>query len=269
MSMYGADADALLAGAARMRDAADELDRHSAELSRTISSVSWIGQVASAFVSMWNGGHRRHLASTANFTRQMASKLEAHAKEQQQASEARSSGQTVQPAPSPTPPAPSVPGGLLPGANRTWQEVQRDYDANYVKYGLWASGGPNGEDRYQCVSWAWFRMRELGYFGDQVQGNGGELAGNLGGATSTTPQPGAVMSYPGHVFIAEKVEVLPDGRMKVTISEMNSGNDGSGWQEAHPSEYRLRTIEQNADGTWSSNGDNVVITTWNPPYPNR
>ena len=162
-------------------------------------------------------------------------------------------------------------GGALPGSDRTWQQVQADYDAKYLKFGLWSDGGPNGENRYQCVSWAWYRMRELGYEGPQAQANGKAVAGALGGTTSTVPQPGAVMSYGadayGHVVIAEDVFRGADGRLSVRVSEMNSGNDGSSAYAANPQEYQAsRVFVQNADGSWATGKGNMAITVANPKY---
>ncbi len=283
MPMVGADSEQLLAGVARMRNAADELDSHAIELSRTLGSVSWLGQIANNFVNMWNSGHKRNLGNTAKFIRDAAGRLEAQAHQQQAASRADglprftiTDGRVVAVPPAivgtPGPGPVATPGvgpvGAVPGSNRTWQEVQRDYDANYAKYGLWADGGPNGENRYQCVSWAWYRMRELGYKGPQFSANGAGVAAGMHGTTATAPAPGAVMSYGtgfGHVVIAEEVVKLPDGRLRVRVSEMNTGNDP---YVGRPEEYRAdRWMEQNANGTWSSGGKNEgAVTTANPQY---
>ena len=86
MSMVGADSEQLLAGVARMRTAADELDSHAIELSRTLGSVSWLGQIANNFVNMWNSGHKRNLGTTAKFIREAADRLQVQANQQIEAS---------------------------------------------------------------------------------------------------------------------------------------------------------------------------------------
>jgi hypothetical protein len=85
--MVGADADRLDAAAATMRRAADELDEHSGALGRLLGGLSWLGQLAGAFLNMWNSNHKPQLHSTASFIRDAAAKLEAQAKQQRSASE--------------------------------------------------------------------------------------------------------------------------------------------------------------------------------------
>jgi uncharacterized protein YukE len=88
MAMVGANAEELEAAAAKMRHAADELDVHSAALGRTLGGLAWIGQLASAFVNMWNSKHNAQLGSTARFIRDAADKLEAQARQQRDTSSA-------------------------------------------------------------------------------------------------------------------------------------------------------------------------------------
>lgn len=87
MSMLGANYDELEAAAVRMRQAADELDAHAKSIQGTIGGLSWLGQVATNFLAMWNGNHRAHLSSTASFIRDAATKLEQQARQQREASE--------------------------------------------------------------------------------------------------------------------------------------------------------------------------------------
>jgi hypothetical protein len=98
MTMVGADADRLEAAAAQMRRAADELDEHSGSLTRQLGGLSWLGQVAGAFLNMWNGHHNAHLKSTAQFIRDAAAKLVAQAKQQRDASAATGASAGVKPA---------------------------------------------------------------------------------------------------------------------------------------------------------------------------
>lgn len=166
--------------------------------------------------------------------------------------------------------------GTLPGSARTWQQVQADYDAKYSTIGtpanapLYKDGWPDGGNRYQCVSWAWFRMRELNYAGPQISladgEDGGYLAGRLGGTKSTVPKLGAVVSYPGHVMIAESVTKSADGHLHVVVSEMNTD---SNWTVANPDEYKAsRVLTQASDGSWTdSYGTKRDLTVFNPGYP--
>ena len=162
--------------------------------------------------------------------------------------------------------------GTLTGSDRSWQQVQADYDAKYSTIGqpqvpkLWSDGAPGGENQYQCVSWAWFRLRELGYQGPQVQADGGEMAAKMGGTTTTLPHLGAVISYPGHVMIAESVTKSADGHLQVVVSEMNTD---SNWAVANPNEYKAsRVLTQAGDGRWTdSYGQTRDLTVFNPGYP--
>jgi hypothetical protein len=99
MTMVGADADRLDAAAATMRRAADELDEHSGALGRLLGGLSWLGQLAGAFLNMWNSNHKPQLHSTASFIRDAAAKLEAQATQQREASSAQAGTATPRFAP--------------------------------------------------------------------------------------------------------------------------------------------------------------------------
>lgn len=157
-------------------------------------------------------------------------------------------------------------GGGLAGSHRSQDEAGAAYNANYSSYRLWDDGSPQGEHRYQCVSWAWYRMRELGYSGAQVIADGGELAGGLGGTTSTTPNLGAVMSYDGHVVIAEQISHSDSGQLMVRVSEMNFYNT-----KDYPAPLKFnddRWATQSGSGTWTFDGErgSKVVTIANPSY---
>ncbi len=162
--------------------------------------------------------------------------------------------------------------GKLPGSDRSVAEVAAAYKENYIDYGLRAQGADGGEYEYQCVSWAWFRMRELGFNGEQLYGNGKDVAGALGGTTSTVPEPGAVLSWDygdayGHVVIAEEVTQNADGSLSVRVSEMNTGSDGSDANDGNPEEYKAeRVLTRNSDGSWVDGGVVRTVTTANPEY---
>lgn len=250
------------------------------------ASQEWRGQDSQQFNALWHSGARTKLVALIQGLQDLARKAAANADAQHETSSTLDGGGPVQSVQDTRP----TPGGgpdaagraaaeravelPLPGSDRTWQQVQADYDRDYVnKYHLWADGGPNGDNRYQCVSWAWYRMRELGYEGAQVRGDGGVLAGNLGGTQSTLPKAGAVISSQdggyGHVMIAEQVVTNEQGRLQVKVSEMNAGGDGVA---AHPNEYRCdKVFVRNDDGTWSQQGAQAAaprhFTVFNPTYP--
>lgn len=112
---------------------------------------------------------------------------------------------------------------------------------------------PAPKDAYQCVWYAWSRVRMV--YGDSgietVQGNGGDIAANArarGGnwQVDDTPHPGDLISGRaagfgntdvGHVAFVEKVEQDPSG-WKITISEGNADNTGS-WNS-----FNVRTIRK-------------------------
>lgn len=112
---------------------------------------------------------------------------------------------------------------------------------------------PAPKDAYQCVWYAWSRVRMV--YGDSgiemVRGNGGDIAANArarGGnwQVDNTPHPGDLISGRaagfggtgfGHVAFVEKVEQDPSG-WKITISEGNADNTGS-WNS-----FNVRTIRK-------------------------
>lgn len=115
MSIVGANYEELEAGAARLKQAADELDAHAKGIQGTIGGLSWFGQVATAFLNMWNGGHRRQLASTAVFIRRAADELAKQATQQRSASEGIGSGWSMTPSPTMTDlDSVVLPGGAQP-----------------------------------------------------------------------------------------------------------------------------------------------------------
>ncbi len=90
--MYGADSERLMQGAVAMRRAADDIDGHSAWISRTIDTLAWFGNIAGGFVGMVTGVHLPRMVSTASFLREAAVKLEKNAHEQTVASAAGTGG---------------------------------------------------------------------------------------------------------------------------------------------------------------------------------
>ena len=272
-STHGMNVEEVQRLGADLQAKAEEIRQVVSRINGLVQGVTWVGPDASRFKDQWWPGHQSRLSAVAGDLHGFGQSALNNASEQLDASGGASTGgggRSVPGSPVPGNPVPGGPaqpgGGSLPGAGRTEAEVIAAYRDNYLKYGLWADGAPGGENEYQCVSWAWFRMKELGYEGPQISGNGGFVAGNLGGTADTVPQAGSVISTPGnnHVMIAEEVSVNPDGSMTVRYSEMNSGEDGSGWRQANANEYRdTKTLTRHADGTWSD-GRQVIVA--NPEY---
>lgn len=170
----------------------------------------------------------------------------------------------------------------LPASTRSWQEAKEAYDRlvpGYVQSGLMYSD-TLGDNRYQCVSWAWFRMRELGYRGPIFSsGTGGRMAGMMGGNDATEPRLGAVVSSSGHVFIVEEVQLDAAGHVvRARYSEMNSGSHPGGsaapdydakgnFIPASADEFRCdHWIVSNGDGSYSREGYSEKLIVANPDY---
>lgn len=129
--------------------------------------------------------------------------------------------------------------------------------------------------QYQCVAWAKARWIEQGVPADSIRpGNGWQLAGNNGGSPSTPPTLGAMASYGtaadfGHVMIVEEIATGPNGELRIRVSEMNTGSDGSTGDIGSPAEYRDdRWWTKQPDGTWrrdqQSNGSKVITFASKP-----
>lgn len=113
-TLLGADADELERIAGMLRAAADELDGHAGSVTATLRSVAWVGGVATRFGSNWHGGHRPRIASTAQYVRDAAARLDRNAAEQRQAS--RAAGGSA--------PAGSVGSGRAGGAGTSIGDVR-------------------------------------------------------------------------------------------------------------------------------------------------
>jgi hypothetical protein len=180
--------------------------------------------------------------------------------------------------------------GALSDSNRSWEQAQTAYDAKVAGYvGAHpplmysdtlppTSTSPGGGNQYQCVSWAWFRMRELGYkgpvfsLGKDASGNyrpAGVMAPLMGGSPDTPPKLGAVMSYGGHVVIAEEVMRTADGHFRVRVSEMNIGNR----DPAIPQDFSCsRWMNQSGpSGSWSNDTGKSIsgVSIFNPDYSGK
>lgn len=92
MTVYGADADELDALAAEFRRVADDIERGSSLLTRTISNLSWFGDVATAFMSDWTGANVPRIGLSTRFLRDAADELQRNAAQQRTASDGTTGG---------------------------------------------------------------------------------------------------------------------------------------------------------------------------------
>ena len=162
--------------------------------------------------------------------------------------------------------------GELSNSHRSWEEVQKVYEADSPGMrgmGKHAYGGNDGYD-YQCTSWAKYRWRELGYEGDFGTSDGGrtgkgwEMAGFNSGSVDTPPSLGAMASYGdggegsyGHVMIVEEVSATADGLPRIRVSEMNVGTRN--YEVGRPEEFRDENwFVQQPNGSWSREGGSAV-----------
>jgi len=223
-------------------------------IERTVNGLSsvWEGPDARRFVSEWWPAHKATLLTVGERISGLGQSALNNAAEQRGISAGPGTSGTTPgsgdgggsgaapTAPAPTGPAPGAREGALPSG-----EGRNGYVADmgappYPTYRGTLDG--LGAFKGECTSWAAWRRDELGLewrVNDHSgTGHGGEMAGRMGGTTSTPPTLGAIVSNTteGHVMIIE--EVRPDGSFRV--SEMNiAGVPGS-----------VRT-----DRIWTPNGD--------------
>lgn len=268
------------------------------QLDGRVSSTTWVGKDAREFKSQWWPQHQVKLRKVVDDLRGYGTSANSNADDQERASTTGASGalqvlpgggglqgDTVNPQggnfnPQRTGGLDSGTGGgtdggsvgangsvggsagSLDGSGRSWQEVQQAYEQKGPGYGL-GSNAPGGRDEYQCVAWAKFRARELGFMGGFPEGelgNGGAMAGNMGGSADTPPTLGAIASNPdvyppwGHVMVVEEVTTGAGGEQQIRVSEMNTGRGVLGpGIDGHPDEYKSDNVyTRGADGIWKS-----------------
>ncbi|BDZ39625.1 CHAP domain-containing protein [Microbacterium suwonense] len=277
-TMYGADVAQLRTLAAQFDRRAQELDAGRMTVGNAIRISAWVGPFAADFRVQWDSEHSRRVHDAASRLRDAAQKLRANADEQERASAADGSGTRVSPAPAPRP----SDGGVVPGYSGTTRPadpkpnpeahvgdtapgVTEPLSAGRVGY-VKAIGAPDdhidGMGAYagECTSWVAWRRKELGLpwrpNDHSGTGNGFEMAGRMGGTTTTPPSLGAIVSSgstsPGHVMIIE--EIYRDGSFRV--SEMNVVPPGSkSYQPVLGTVRTDRVWHPNADGTYTFNGN--------------
>lgn len=269
----------------RLREASQRVSGLCTALDGEVRRSPWIGPDADRFRTSWWPEHRGNLGRVAADLDGFARSAQHNATEQQKASEvagasgpgaaaattvasgiaagrvgagpaARTEGAPGPPSQGTTPDPSSVGGssGSLPGSTRDWTEVDRAYRSRGASLGLtplYLTGG----SAYQCTAWANFRWAELRAASGLepaplVTGNGGQMATNAGGTTSTLPTLGAMVSSPArnHVMIVEEITQPRNGQMEIRVSEFNTDRN---WKVATADEYRSDvTYTRGADGRW-------------------
>lgn len=269
-NIEGMDAGAVRQVAAQLKAQADALGGVVAQVNGLVDRASglWQGRDSQEFANWWVSQHRPRLQAAQEAIRGLGQSASNNADDQDRASGVSgnsaagvAAGAAVAAGVAATSPAPSSPT-TIPGSTRTWQEVQRDYEANGRRLGL-GSYSADGQFGYQCTAWANYRWRELGYTGPLITGNGSEMAGHAGGSPSVAPTAGSMASYGastdfGHVMIVEQVA---DGGNRIRVSEMNTGSDGSSAYDAHASEYSSSSwFVRQPDGNWVREGTSTHRT---------
>ncbi|MBS9535891.1 CHAP domain-containing protein [Mycobacterium sp. M1] len=274
----GADVDQLRSLAKQFTRSADQLQQSSTGLSKMIGNAAfWRGNDATMFRSQWQSHSRTSINAAAKTLRAAADVLIRNADEQDQASAAgggsissatSSAGRAVAPGTSEVHSAAqngsNNGGGQTPASSQGGPGVAEPQGGGRDAY-LKQVGAPDGHNdgmgafAGQCTSWAAWRRKELGLpwrvNAGTGTGNGGEMAGRMGGTASTPPSLGAIVSEPGspgHVMIVE--EIYPDGSFRV--SEMNVVPPGSTTYTPVAGTVRTdRVWHSNADGTYTFNGN--------------
>lgn len=172
----------------------------------------------------------------------------------------RTGSQTPEPAPHSAPPAekpqpaPQIKVAEPSADINAYREFEKRSHPVTVK-GESFLADENGMAVDNCTAWVAWRRESLGL--TFPRGNGGEMAGNAGGTTSTLPEPGSMVSYYtpgsdgqkyGHVMIVEKVNA--DGSFE--ISETNYNNSP---------EIKNRTWSKLDNGTWKASDGQVAALT--------
>lgn len=247
-----------------LKSVSGKLDAIVQLLNSKVGSTTWVGPDATKFKNDWWPGHRGRLQQLRTDLDGFGQSALNNASDQEHASDGGNTGGGTPVVGIPPGGEVHVPGGTAPAVTpggRDWHDVQNGYDKWAASHpGGQTRFGPGGESQYQCTGWANYRWHELGYNGPPIGGNGGAMAGNAPGDTSTTPSLHAMASYgagtstsPGHVMIVE--EVSGDGKT-IRVSEMNTD---SNWNVANPNEYRdTRTFTMGADGKFHSSRGDVI-----------
>lgn len=88
MPIFGADADELERLATEFENAATELESDAGGLTRTVSNITWLGDVATDFMSEWTGSRVPQINRCTAFLTSSAKALREQARQQREASQA-------------------------------------------------------------------------------------------------------------------------------------------------------------------------------------
>ncbi|GAA2405815.1 CHAP domain-containing protein [Mycolicibacterium llatzerense] len=261
MAELGMDADLVEQAGRQLKSQAASIQSLVAQLDRTVNGLTsiWQGQDATQFVTQWWPQHKKSLQAAQQHVDGLGQSALNNASEQRQASGGGSGGAVTSAAPAHAAgPAgssgASVTGGVkagqsTPGELPKWNEsAYRQFESQNRYY---APGNyyidANGKAVDNCTAWAAWRREELGL--SAPSGNGGEMAGKVGGTTSTPPTLGALVSDTtpgyGHVMVVEQIN--PDGSFRVSETNYNGS-----------SSIHMRTWAPLADGTWKCKEDGQV-----------
>jgi uncharacterized protein YukE len=264
MAQMGMDVDAVEAAGRDLQAKAQSIDTIVSNLDKTVGSLngSWDGNDAQTFVNEWWPEHKKALTAASSSIAGLGQSALNNASEQRQASGVSGSGAAAATAVGIAAAAvaggQSVSGSASTGAGATSGTLPPADEAAYHQFETHStvhSGADgtysidaNGKAVDNCTAWADWRRAELGL--STAHGNGGEMAANAGGSTSTPPTLGAIGSYypsdagsAGHVVIVEGL--TPGNPPTIHISEAN-------YDQSPIIHYR--DLTQGADGKWYGQG---------------
>jgi surface antigen/uncharacterized protein YukE len=263
MTQMGMDVEAVENVGRELKQSATSVDQIVGGLDKTVNSLLqiWDGPDAQRLVQNWPAFRKSLVVAQASVAGLGQSALN-NASEQRNASGVKGAGDSggatlpsathvgdvgqAQTAGSGEAGKPGSSSGALASgdvnAYRQFEQSTSHYNAG-VGYNVDANN--KGVDN--CTAWVDWRREQLGL--PTASGDGGQVASNLGGSTSTSPSLGAVVSYYpsdspnfGHVMIVE--QVLGTNPSSLRVSEDNYAN----------AYHDTRIWTQQADGTWQADG---------------
>jgi surface antigen/uncharacterized protein YukE len=265
MARLGMDADQVENAGRSLKDRAAAIDSIVAGIDKVVKSLPsiWEGSDSQKFVEVWWPDHRKQLVAASVSVEGLGQSALNNASEQRNASGSGSSSVTPgiwadrahdlpgnQAGPDgsyQSGTAHAGDGSLPPGGGTAEYRAFRDLTQEWNPAKGWYQD-KNGNVVDNCTSWADFRREEIDPSLALAHGNGGQMAGNLGGSTTTPATLGALASYYpsdspqfGHVMVVE--EIKSPGVIRV--SEMNY---------AGSSDVHYRDWTQGTDGLWRAGG---------------
>ncbi|HEX4443165.1 MAG TPA: CHAP domain-containing protein [Galbitalea sp.] len=267
MARMGMDVDAVAAAGHELQAKAQSIDSVVSNLDGIVNKLNgvWAGKDAEVFINEWWPAHKKDLTAASTSISGLGQSALNNASEQRQVSTsagaaiagvagiaaaggaAAASGGSSSSTTS-TADNPGATSGSLAPISASEAAAYHQFESQTYPNAKYGEVDGNGKPPDNCTSWADWRREQLGLSG--TSGTGGEMAGNLGGTTSTPPTLGALGSYDpsdskgaGHVFVVEGV--TSNNPPTIQISEANY----EGSPDIHP-----RTLTQGADGNWYGQG---------------